>query len=175
LSDDPILDAVRLVLGARPTPEARRALAQRLDAIAEAQLNIASTEEQASIRVRAILARERANAGPRPKGGRPKGSGGRFIKVDVHPTRSCVVHIAPALLQELGSPNRVELSRRGNLVVIEAAKAKEGYSVTLPKGPRGGMPRISIGKPKLAVLHLTQGRHEAMMGDGVIIVSIGAA
>jgi hypothetical protein len=119
--------------------------------------------------MRAMRSREQANAAPRPKGGRPKGSGGRFVRVETPTHRSAVVHVAPALLQELGSPARLGIARQDRQLVIRPAAGDVGYRVTTPSGPRGGMPRISIGRTQAADLGLSSGRHTARIEAGSIV------
>lgn len=117
--------------------------------------------------MRAMLAREQANA--RSKGGRPKGSGGRFVRIETPTHRSAVVHIAPALLQEIGGPARLAIARHDRQLVIRPAAGDAGYSVSFPAGPRGGMPRISVGRTQAADLGLSAGRHQARIEACAIV------
>lgn len=152
-------------------PAERRQLATCFEALARQQRELADADERSGVRVRAMLNRERSNALPRPKGGRPRGSGGRFVRIETPTHRSAVVHIAPALLQELGSPDRVTIARVDRQLVIRAAPPAAGYRVTFPTGPRGGMPRISIGRAQAADLGLSAGRHTAHLeGDAIVFM-----
>lgn len=169
MPDSPLRAALLLQLGGAPTPTRRRRIALELRSLAEEQEAKAEAEERSGVRVRAIQARERENAAPRPQGGRPKGTGGRFVRIETPTDRSNVVHIAPALLQELGDPARVSIARHDRELRITPAGGDAGYAVTRPTGPRGGMPRIAIGRRVAADLGLAAGRHTAHIdGDAIV-------
>jgi len=164
----PLRIALRTLLGGTPTPTRRRRLALDLRALAEEQERLAEADERSGTRMRAMLARELDNQ-ERPKGGRPKGSGGRFVRVDVPATGTLLVHIAPALYQELGEPARVMLERHERQIVMRPARGDTGYAVNRPTGARGGLPRFSIGRVAAADLGLNAGKHTAHIEDGVIV------
>lgn len=191
----PLRAALLALLGRRPTLVQRRSLIAELRALADEQEQLADAEERNGVRVRAIQARDAANAAPRPKGGRPKGSGGRFVRIEAPATRSAVVHIAPALLQELGDPTHVTLERRVGRLEIRAALAPDpqphlverhgrelvkpraavhtSYVISRPTGPRSGNPRISVGRTIARRLDLQAGKFAAHIDAGAIVV--GAA
>lgn len=170
MPDDPLAALraeVRKLLGASPTPTRRRLVALDLHGLAEEQENIAEADERSGVRMRAMLEREQHNA--RSRGGRPKGSGGRFVRVERPAARSVVVHIAPALYQELGEPRHVDIARdtRGVFIVPLAGG---GSSVSIPPGKRGGMPRFSVGRDRADDLGLVAGKRVARIDGGAIVV-----
>lgn len=170
--DSPLRAALLSLLGSRPTPARRRALADHLQSLADEQRHLAEADEQVGHVARSVQ-RDAANAIRRAggKGGRPRGTGGRFVRWVAGQGYTGQLHIAPALYQELGEPERLDVQRIGGLLHLRGATGSDGYAVVIPTGPRGGMPRISIGRESADILGLIEGRRQAEVRGGAIVVS----
>jgi hypothetical protein len=160
-----IRSALLTALGSRPTPRQRRALAAELRALADEQERLADADERVGHRLR--QARE-----PQPgaTGGRPRGSGGRFVRWEPPtPARSGTLHISAALWHALGDPLRLDAQRYGGRLILRPCAAPDGYAVSVPTGARGGNPRIRLGQEAADTLRLEEGRIEAEVRDGAIV------
>lgn len=166
VADEPLRAAILAILGARPIPARRRALADQLQALADEQWELAAADERVGhVARRAALDQARPGA----RGGRPKGSGARFIRVEEpHGEYSGRVHIGRALWQELGEPVRLDVQRIGSRLELRPVESG-GYSVTRP---RNGMPRFSVGQETLDTLRVTAGRYRAEVRGGAIVVGV---
>lgn len=166
MSDDDPRALLRPLLTQRLVPSERRSIAADLRAIADEQEQLADADERTGPAVRRARI-ETANT--QRRGGRPKGSGGRFIRYAPGYGHSGQLHIAPALYEEIGAPERISLQRVEGRLVLRPCGRGVGYAVTFPTGARGGMPRISIGQEKAEALGLVKGRITARIESGAIV------
>jgi hypothetical protein len=155
--------AILAALGPRPTPVKRRALAEHLRQLADEQERLAAAEERSGHRVRQART-------PGSTGGRPRGSGGKFLRFE-EPTHrnSGTLHVAAALWHALGDPARLDIQRAGSRLVLRPCEWPRGYAVTLPSGARGGNPRMRIGAEAADALGLVEGRIGAEVQGGAIV------
>jgi len=149
----------------RPLRSAERLkIAGVLESLAAQQRELAAADVSVGHKVR----RAQMDAAPRlAKGGRPKGSGGRFLRVE--PRRNGIgatIHVGRALWQELGEPRRLDPQRVGATLQLAPCEDGQGYSVTRPKN---GMPRFTVGQELLDTLRIAEGRIEAEIRSGAII------
>jgi hypothetical protein len=155
---------------ARRMPAAqRRELADALSELAAQQAALADADQRIGHQVR----RAALDTAPRT-GGRPKGSGARFLRWDA-PTgtgkqdrRSGMLHIGRALWQELGEPARFDVQRIGAALVLRPCGEGQGWAVGRPPN---GMPRLNIGEEAADTLRLAEGRYPAEIKDGAIVAS----
>lgn len=168
MTDDPRALLAPLIAALR-SPSQRRQFADQLCALADEQAALADAEERSGTRLHAL--HERATHNAERRGGRPRGSGGRFVRYVPGNGHSGQLHIAPALWDELGKPKRVNLQCLAGQLVIRACGEDAGWRVTLPSGARGGMPRISIGNEAAETLGLVEGRVAAQVEGGAIIAT----
>jgi hypothetical protein len=164
--NDDLRRAILAALGPRPTPVKRRALVEHLRQLADEQERLAAAEERSGHRVRQV----RPAGEPGNKGGRPRGSGGRFLRFEeATPGNSGTLHISAALWHELGDPARLDIQRAGSRLVLRPAEWPAGYAVTLPSGARGGNPRMRIGAESADALGLAEGRIGAeVQGEAIV-------
>lgn len=148
-----------------PTPSQRRRLAQVLRTLADEEDQLASADERVGHRLRQATAQT-----TQQKTGRPRGSGGRFLRWEP-PThdRSGTLHISAALWHEIGDPGRLDAQRYGGRLVLRPCDFPDGYTVSVPSGPRGGNPRIRVGREAADALRLSEGRVGAFMEDRAIV------
>jgi hypothetical protein len=107
---------------------------------------------------------------PGRTGGRPRGSGGRFLRFEEPtPGNSGTLHVAAALWHALGDPARLDIQRAGSRLVLRPCEWPRGYAVTLPSGARGGNPRMRIGAEAANALGLVEGRIGAEVEGGAIV------
>ena len=151
-----------ILVGLMPN-ECRKA-AEELRRIAAQQDALANADE----RVGHVLRRVREDAAPRT-GGRPKGTGGNFVRWSPGKNHTGQLHVAPKLWRDLGSPKRINVQRIGNELHLRPCEEHEGWAVTLPTGTRGGMPRMSIGQDAADTLNLCEGRSPATIHNGAIV------
>ena len=163
-----IADLLRPLLARRLAPTERRALALELRQLAARQEALADADE----RLGHVVRRAAEDAAPRT-GGRPKGSGGSFLRWSPpEPGRhSGQLHIAPKLWRDLGSPARLDVQRLGGALHLRPCGDGQGWAVTLPTGKRGGMPRLSIGHDPADILGLVEGRMPATISSGAIVAA----
>lgn len=153
-------------LGARPSQRQRRDAAAVLRELAERQEALAGAE-----------ARNAATGGqlaPRAStGGRPRGSGARFLRYEPASgtARSGRLHIGRALWQELGEPERLNIQRIGAQLHLWPAEHDAGYAVT-SAGAGAGMPRFSIGEGVALDLGLEERRYDATVAAGRIVAEV---
>jgi hypothetical protein len=164
--NDEIRRAILAALGPRPTPTKRRALVEHLRQLADEQERLAAAEESSGHRVRQV----RPAGEPGNKGGRPRGSGGKFLRFEeATPGNSGTLHVAAALWHALGDPARLDIQRAGSRLVLRPCEWPRGYAVTLPSGARGGNPRMRIGAESADALGLAEGRIGAEVEGGAIV------
>ena len=168
-----IADLRRLLsplLARRLTAPERRQLAADLHALAAEQERLADADR----RIGHVVRRAAEEAAPRStsRGGRPKGSGGSFIRWSPPEPgrRSGQLHIAPKLWRDVGGPQRLDVQRIGGRLELRPCLDPDGWQVTFPTGARGGMPRLSIGQEPADTLGLVEGRHAATISGGAIYV-----
>jgi len=163
---DPIRRTILALLGQRPTPTKRRQLAAALRRLADEQEHLAAADERSGHRVR----QSRPSGEPGSKGGRPRGSGGTFLRFEEPtPGSSGTLHISAALWHALGDPARLDIQRSAERLELRPAEFPAGYAVTLPTGPRGGNPRLRIGAETADTLRIPSGRIEAEVRAGAIV------
>jgi hypothetical protein len=135
--DDP-RPLLRPLLAALRSPAQRRQFAVELRVLADEQDALADAEERSGTRVRALRERATHNAEKRP--GRPRGSGGRFVRYapPVPGAHSGQLHIAPALYQEIGTPARVDLQRLAGRLVIRGCSEGVGWHAAHRDWPGAG-------------------------------------
>jgi hypothetical protein len=164
--NDEIRRAILAALGPRPTPTKRRQIAEQLRQRADEQERLAAAEERSGHRVR----QARPAGEPGRTGGRPRGSGGRFLRFEeATPGNSGTLHVAAALWHALGDPARLDIQRAGSRLVLRPCEWPRGYAVTLPSGARGGNPRMRIGAEAADALGLAEGRIGAEVEGGAIV------
>lgn len=101
--------------------------------------------------------------------GRPRGTGARFVRVDMPRWGTPRLHIGRALWQEIGSPRRLDVQRRAGTLYLVPASSHEGYSV----GSQGNsVPKISLGHSTLDTLGLVVGYYAAQVEAGMIVVEV---
>jgi hypothetical protein len=108
-----------------------------------------------------------------PSGGRPKGSGATFVRIEEPRGQQATwrIHIGRALWQQLGEFSKVRLSRvAGVLTLTPAARGDASFGVYVVSQPTNGMPRLSLGRETVEALALVAGRHAATLVDGAIRV-----
>jgi hypothetical protein len=166
---DTLRNLLRPLLARRHSPAERRALAEALRHLADDQERIAAADETLG----PALRRAQMDAAPRTsKGGRPKGSGARFVRWDPPQVsasgerRSGHLHIGRALWQELGEPTRMNVQRLGAELHLRPCGPGEGWAVTKPIN---GMPRLNVGEEPATALRLVEGRHDAVIRAGAIV------
>lgn len=162
--DDPLRAALLSLLGPRPTPARRRAVADQLQALADEQRRLADADERVGhVARRAALDQARSGA----RGGRPKGTGARYIRVEEpQGEHSGRIHVGRAIWQDLGEPARLDVQRIGSRLELRPVESG-GYSVTRPKN---GMPRFSVGQETLDTIGLVEGRYQGAVRGGAIVV-----
>jgi hypothetical protein len=164
ISTDEITRLIAPLLLRKLTPAERIKIATILESLAAQQRELAAADQQVGHKVR----RAALDSAPRgPKGGRPKGSGGRFLRVE--PRRNGIgatIHVGRALWQELGEPRRLDPQRVGASLRLVPCAASVGYSVTQPKN---GMPRFTVGQDLLDTLGIAEGRMAADIRAGAIV------
>jgi hypothetical protein len=164
--NDDLRRAILAALGPRPTPVKRRQIAEHLRQRADEQERLAAAEERSGHRVR----QARPAGEPGRTGGRPRGSGGRFLRFEEPtPGNSGTLHVAAALWHALGDPARLDIQRAGSRLVLRPCEWPHGYAVTLPSGARGGNPRMRIGAEAADALGLVEGRIGADVQGGAIV------
>ncbi|MDQ2995473.1 MAG: hypothetical protein M3R61_00235 [Chloroflexota bacterium] len=165
-TDDPIGRAIQAILGARPTAAQRRQLAEQLRQFADEQAALAD----ADTRVGHVVRRSLLERAPRSaKGGRPRGTGARFIRIEPRERgHGAYVYIGRALWQEIGEPVRFDLQRIGGALTLRPARGDDGYAFTRPPN---GMPKATVGQDTVEALHLDEGRYPAEIRAGAIVVS----
>lgn len=160
------------------TPHQRRKLAEEMRRIADRHDRIAVADE----RVGHVVRRER-NAIPEhresalpgsahPKGGRPRGSGAMFIRWKEYQNRSGGrLYIGRSLIENLGSPARMNIERLGDVIWLRIAGPGEGWAVVYPSNQ--GTPRMSIGDDAALSLGLIEGRWPALVVNNAIKAPMG--
>ena len=155
------------VLARRLTAAQRRDLAAALSELAAQQAALAEADQRIGHQVR----RAQMNSAPRT-GGRPKGTGARFLRWQdaigegKRDRRSGQLHIGRALWQELGEPRRMDVQQLGGSLVLRPCGDGAGWGVSKPPD---GMPRLNIGDEAATALKLVAGRYPAEIKDGAII------
>lgn len=147
-------------------PAERLKIAVTFELLAQQQRELAAADQQ----IGHVVRRAALASAPRsPKGGRPKGSGARFVRIGrpISTERSWRVHVGRALWQELGEPKRLDIQRLGGALMLTPADGSAGYSLTRPKD---GMPRLSIGQGTAEALGLEEGRFDAAIRGGAIVL-----
>lgn len=142
----------------------RREFALALRTLAEEQQRLAEADQ----RLGHVVRRAQLDAAPRSaKGGRPKGSGARFLRWEGRiKGRTGQLYVGRALWQELGEPARMDVQRLGTELVLRPCGADVGWAVIKPSQ---GMPHMSIGDEAAAALRLIEGRHPAEVRGGEIV------
>lgn len=155
-------DLLRPLLARRLNATERREIAEQLRQLAAEQERLAA----ADVRAGHILRRQQLDSAPR-KGGRPKGTGARFLRIE--PRRNGIgatIHVGRALWQELGEPRRLDPQRIGAVLALVPCADSQGYSVTQPTN---GMPRFTVGQDVLDTLRIESGRrYDAAVHAGMI-------
>lgn len=145
------------------TPPERRKIAGIFESLAAQQRELAD----ADTRVGHVARRAVLDSAPR-KGGRPKGSGARFVRIEARETgHGAYVHIGRALWQELGEPKRLDMQRIGAALTLTPCGDSIGYSLT--RAPNG-MPKATVGQGTVETLRLEDGRYPALIKAGAIVV-----
>lgn len=164
--------AILALLGARPSPAARRRLAAELRQLADEQERLADAQERLGP-TRAAGQADAQNAN-RPRGGRPKGSGGQFVRYDP-PSGKRIggghLFISASLYAAIGEPDRLDVQMLSGALHLRPAAGGDGYAVTRNHGARGGLARIGIGVSTAEDWGLVEGvRMAAEVRDGAIVV-----
>jgi len=147
----------------RLTPNQRREAAVVLHQLANEQSALADADE----RVGHVVRRSQIDqSAAKQRTGRPRGSGARFLRVEVPRKGSIVLHIGRALWQELGEPAYIQIQRIDNRLELRPCGAGDGYRITQPPN---GMPRCSFGRETADTLRLLEGRILAHIERGAII------
>lgn len=167
MTDDPLARTVQSLLGARPTPAQRRAVATQLEALAHKQRQIAD----------AAQAEQAKPADKRLSVRKPQAGPGRapslFVRVCHEPmgrngATRLRLYVGRGLWYALGSPARMDLQRVGGILTLRPASADQGMAFAAGKG----MPR-AFADGWADVLRLEDGRYAATVAGGAIV--IGAA
>lgn len=163
ISNDEITRALAPLLLRPLRPAERLKLAETFERLATQQRELAAADQQ----VGHVVRRAALDSAPR-KGGRPKGTGARFIRVELRPRGiGAFVHVGRALWQELGEPRRLDPQRVGSRLMLVPTDGEAGYSVTQPPN---GMPRFTVGQELLDTLRIEVGRMPAEIRAGAIVV-----
>jgi hypothetical protein len=155
------------MLARRLTAAERREFAAALAELAAQQATLAEADQRIGHQVR----RAQLDSAPRT-GGRPKGTGARFLRWEPshgtgkHDRRTGSLHIGRALWQELGEPRHMDVQRLGPSLVLRPCLPGIGWTVTKPPN---GMPRLNIGDEAADTLRLAEGRYPAEIRDGAIV------
>lgn len=165
---DEEIDRLLAPLLLRPLrPAERRHIADVFDRLATLQRQLADADQQIGHKVR----RAALDSAPR-KGGRPKGTGARFIRIEPRETgHGAHVHVGRALWQELGEPKRVDMQRVGGVLRLTPCGDGDGYRLTQPPN---GMPKATVGQDTVEALRLEDGRHPAEISAGSIVTLLAA-
>lgn len=151
-----------LLLRPLTSPE-RRKIAGIFESLAAQQRELAD----ADTRVGHVARRAALDSAPR-KGGRPKGTGAEFIRVEARKNGiGATIHVGRKLWQLLGQPRRLDPQRIGGALSFVPCEDGAGYSVTQPKD---GMPRFTVGQDLLDTLRIDDGRYPAQIKAGAIIL-----
>jgi hypothetical protein len=152
------------------TAAAKRDLAARLRDLADEIDDLAAADERIGHRVRAdAIAAERRT-------GRPRGRGPLTVRFSPAKgegsaeRRSGRLFISKSLWLQLGEPERVQLQRNADRLIIRPTEIG-GFGVT---GARDSTPRLSIGADRARDLRLQPGEWPARIENGAIIVETGA-
>jgi len=145
-------------------PQERLKIADVFDRLAAQQRELAAADQA----VGHVARRVALDSAPRSsKGGRPKGSGARFLRVETRPRGiGATIHVGRALWQELGEPRRLDPQRIGSVLTFVPCDSDAGYSVTQPPN---GMPRFTVGQDVLDTLRIEEGRYPAEIRAGAIV------
>lgn len=164
ISDDEIPRLLAPLLARRLTPQERLTIAGVFESLAAQQRALAAADQA----VGHVVRRVQLNSAPRSsKGGRPKGSGARFIRIEPRETgHGAYVHVGRALWQELGEPQRMDIQRIGGALVLTPCGDGVGYSLT--RAPNG-MPKATVGQDAVETLRLAEGRYGAQIRAGAIV------
>jgi len=157
-----------LIAAQRLYPAERRSLADALETIAATQRRLADADE----RMGHVIRRATEETAPKKATGRPKGSGGAFIRWIPADGRSGDLCIAPKLWRDMGSPERIDVQRIDGRLWLRPCRDPDGYKVSIPTGPRGGMPHMAIGQGNADIFGLTEGRIPAEIRDGAIVTTL---
>lgn len=165
ISNDDITRALAPLLLRPLRPAERLRLAETFETLARQQHELAAADTA----VGHVKRRVQLDSAPRSsKGGRPKGTGARFIRVELRPRGiGAFVHVGRALWQELGEPRRLDPQRVGSRLMLVPTDGDTGYSVTQPPN---GMPRFTVGQELLDTLRIEVGRMPAEIRAGMIVV-----
>ncbi|HEU4324651.1 MAG TPA: hypothetical protein VFS21_16020 [Roseiflexaceae bacterium] len=163
---DILRQAVLAALGQRPTAARRRAIAEALRQLGEEQERLADADERVGHTVRRAQLEQVASSGRR--GGRPKGSGARFVRVEVPaaPGRSWNVYVGTAVYQDVGEPERLDPQLIGGRVWLRPVETG-GYKVTKPGRSIG---HFSVGASTIEALGLDEGRYATEIRAGAIVL-----
>jgi hypothetical protein len=163
ISNDDITRLLAPLLLRPLTPVERRKIAAILNSLAAQQCALADADQA----VGHVVRRAALDRAPR-KGGRPKGTGARFIRVEPRANGiGATIHVGRALWQELGQPRRLDPQRVGGALTFVPCDGDSGYSVTQPKN---GMPRFTVGQDLLDTLRMEEGKFDAQIRAGAIIM-----
>ena len=164
MTNDEITRLLAPLLLRKLAPVERRKLADIFDRLAAQQRELA----EADTRVGHVARRVALDSAPR-KGGRPKGSGARFIRIETRARGiGAFVHVGRALWQELSEPKRLDMQRIGGVFTLTPCGSEAGYSLT--RAPNG-MPKATIGQDTVETLRLEDGRYPAEIRAGAIVVT----
>lgn len=152
------------------TAAAKRDLAARLRSLANEIDDLAAADERIGHRVRAdAIAAETGT-------GRPRGRGPLTVRFSAAKgegraeRRSGRLFVSKALWLQLGEPERVQIQRNADRLIIRPATIG-GFAVT---GAQDSTPRLSIGAERARELRLQPGEWPARIENGAIIVETGA-
>lgn len=163
ISNDEITRLLAPLLLRPLTPPERRKIASIFESLASQQRELAD----ADTRVGHVARRAALDSAPR-KGGRPRGTGARFVRIEARETgHGAYVHIGRALWQELGEPKRLDMQQIGGVLTLTPCGDGTGYSLT--RAPNG-MPKATVGQDTVEALRLNDGRYPAQIRAGAIII-----
>lgn len=140
-----IRDTLVPLLASLRTAVQRRAAVRELRAIADEQERLADADDRVGHQLRQTAIQQRAAQQPT---GRPRGSGARFVRWSPAATsrsgqrRSGVLQIGKALWQELGEPDRIDVTRNGSSLFLRPCEDGQGWKVNVATYT---IPRLSIG------------------------------
>lgn len=163
ISTDEITRLIAPLLLRRLAPAERLKIAGILESLATQQRELAAAYTQ----VGHVVRRAQLDSAPR-KGGRPKGTGAEFIRVESRRNGiGATIHVGRRLWQLLDQPRRLDPQRIGGTLILVPCEDGQGYSVTQPKD---GMPRFTVGQDLLDTLRIPEGKFEAQIKAGRIVL-----